>query len=168
MSATVLTYLSLGLAAIAIILGIYTLVAVGQVRRWRKIFSGGSNQENLPENLETIMEVVAQRLELLDRASEQTTITLEAIAKQLDTATQHVGIIRYNGNGDDGGNLSFSAAFLNAHQTGILITSLHGRQNSRIYTKVITAGASEQTLSEEEREALIQAVTNSNTTKQLK
>ena len=160
MSATVLTYISLGVAGIAVILGVYAVIAVGQVRKWRKIFSPGNEEESLPENLEDIMEKVGKRLELLDEASEQTTLTLEAIARQLNTATQHVGIIRYNGNGDDGGNLSFSAAFLDAHQTGIIITSLHGRQNSRIYAKVIMNGASEQTLSEQEREALIHALTN--------
>ena len=155
MSATILAYIGLGVAGIALILGIYAIISVGQVRKWRKIFSVASE----PENIEEVMEQVAKRLEQLDEASEQTTITLEAIAKQLNTATQHVGIVRYNGNGDDGGNLSFSAALLDAHQSGIVITSLHGRANSRIYAKVIMNGASEQTLSEEEREALIQALT---------
>ena len=158
MSATILAYIGLGVAGIALILGIYAIISVGQVRKWRKIFSGASE----PETLEEVMEQVAKRLEQLHEASEQTTITLEAIAKQLNTATQHVGIVRYNGNGDDGGNLSFSAALLDAHQSGIVITSLHGRANSRIYAKVIMNGASEQTLSEEEREALIQALTNNN------
>jgi hypothetical protein len=160
MSPTILAYISVGTAGIALILAIYAIVAVGQVRKWRKIFSGTNSQENSPADLEEVIEQIAQRLSILDQASEQTTFTLEALATQLNTATQHVGVVRYNGNGDDGGNLSFSAAFLDAHQTGIVITSLHGRANSRIYAKVITSGASEQTLSEEEREALIQAVTH--------
>lgn len=159
MSATVLTYLSLGVAGIALILAIFAVISSGQVRKWRKVFSGGNEGENLPENLEDIIEKIAQRLKLHDEFSEQTSSTLEAINNQLNTATQHVGIIRYNGNGDDGGNLSFSAALLDAHQSGIIITSLHGRQNSRIYAKIVVAGTSEQTLSEEERDALIQALT---------
>lgn len=145
---------------IALILGIYAVAASGQSRKLRQIFSGGNEGENLPENLEDIIEKIAQRLKLIDDTNEKTALSLEAIVKQLNTATQHVGIIRYNGNGDDGGNLSFSAALLNAHQSGIIITSLHGRANSRIYTKVITQGTSEQTLSEEEREAVIQAITH--------
>ncbi len=160
MSPTILTYINLGVAVIALILGIYAVVASGQARKLRQIFSGGNEGENLPENLEDIIEKIAQRLKLIDDANEKTALSLEAIVKQLNTATQHVGIIRYNGNGDDGGNLSFSAALLDAHQSGIIITSLHGRANSRIYTKIITNGTSEQTLSEEEREAVIQALTH--------
>jgi Protein of unknown function (DUF4446) len=156
MSASILDISAMVIAGIALILSIYAVIAVGQVRKWRKYFSSDSE----PENLEDIIETIAQRLELLDKADDRTVSTLEAIAKQLNTATQHVGILRYNGNGDDGGNLSFSAAMLDGAQSGIIITSLHGRQNSRIYAKVITRGASEQTLSEEEREALIQALTN--------
>ena len=159
MSPTVLTYISLGVAVIALVFGIYAVIASGQTRKWRKIFSG-NDPDDIPNNLEDIVEKIAQRLKLIDEANDKTALSLEAISKQLNTATQHVGIIRYNGNGDDGGNLSFSAALLDAHQSGIIITSLHGRANSRIYAKIITNGTSEQTLSEEEREALIQAVTH--------
>ncbi len=159
MSPTVLTYISLGVAVIALVFGIYAVIASGQTRKWRKIFSG-SDPDDIPNNLEDIVEKIAQRLKLIDEDNDKTALSLEAISKQLNTATQHVGIIRYNGNGDDGGNLSFSAALLDAHQSGIIITSLHGRANSRIYAKIITNGTSEQTLSEEEREALIQAVTH--------
>lgn len=161
MSATLLSYIGLGIAGISLILGIYSIFAVGQVRKWRKIFSGNASKaETLPENLEEVMTQVAKRLEQLDEASLQTAASIEAITAQLATATQHVGLIRYNGNGDDGGNLSFSVALLDAHQSGVVITSLHGRSNSRIYAKLIANGASEQTLSEEEREALIQALTH--------
>ncbi len=159
MSATVLTYISLGIALIALIIALYAIISAGPVRRWRKIFSGGKDGEELPENLEAIIEKIAQRLEILDGDSTKTHVALEAIAKQLSTATQHVGLMRYNGNGDDGGNLSFSLALLDEHQNGIIITSLHGRQNNRIYAKIVTNGASEQTLSDEERDALIHAVT---------
>ncbi len=116
-------------------------------------------KENQPENLEEVVEHIIAKLTQLDDHAAKTSATLENISDQLNTATQHVAIIRYNSNGDDGGNLSFSAAFLDAHQSGIVLTSLHGRQNNRIYAKVITSGASESTLSEEEREALINALT---------
>lgn len=156
MSTTFLTYISLAASILALILGIYAVIATGKIRAWRRIFGG----ENEPENLEEIIEQLVGKLKQLETDGENVSSTLEAVANQLNKATQHVGIIRYNGNGDDGGNLSFSAAMLDAHQTGIVITSLHGRQQNRIYAKVITAGASENTLSDEEREALIQALTH--------
>lgn len=156
MSATVLTYISLAVSILALILGIYAIVTTGKSRAWRKFF----NSQNEPENFDDVIDQLVGKLELLETNGNSTAVTLESVANQLNKATQHVGIVRYNGTGDDGGNLSFSAALLDAHQTGIVITSLHGRQQNRIYAKVITSGASENTLSEEEREALMQALTN--------
>lgn len=158
MSDTVLVYISLAASGIALISGIFAIISSRQVRKWRQYFDA----ENQPENLEEIIEQIAGKLKKFDAHAEQTNATLEALAKQLNTATQNVGIIRYNGNGDDGGNLSFSLALLDAHQSGIILTSLHGRQNNRIYAKAIINGASESTLSEEEKEALIQALTKKN------
>lgn len=156
MSPTILTYISLGVGILALIVAIYSIISTGKIRTWRQFFGGAHD----PENLEDIIEQLVEKLKELEANGATTASTLETVANQLNKATQHVGIVRYNGNGDDGGNLSFSAAMLNAHQTGIVITSLHGRQHNRIYAKVITAGASENTLSDEEREALIQALTN--------
>jgi hypothetical protein len=156
MSDAVLIYISLGASGIALILSIFSAISSGQLRAWKRYFRA----DNHPENLEEIVEQITNKLRKLDDDSDRTKLTLESLANQLNTATQHVGIVRYNGNGDDGGNLSFSAAFLDAHQSGIVLTSLHGRQQNRIYAKVVTDGASINTLSEEEREALIQAITN--------
>jgi len=158
MSVAVLTNISLVASILALILGFYAVFATGKIRAWRRFF--GSSNDSVPENLEDIIEQLVNKLKVLEAAGADTAQTLEATTNQLAKAIQHVGIVRYNGNGDDGGNLSFSVALLDAHQTGIIITSLHGRQQNRIYAKAVTAGASENTLSGEEREALILALTN--------
>lgn len=155
MSTTILVYSALGISILGLILAIIAFLSAGKIRAWRKFF--GSDHE--PENLEEIIEQLVAKLKQLEANGKQTEQTLEAITAQLATATQHVAVVRYNSNGDDGGNLSFSAALLDAHQTGIVITSLHGRQQNRIYAKVVSEGVSESTLSEEEKEVLIQALT---------
>jgi hypothetical protein len=74
-------------------------------------------------------------------------------------SVQKIGIVRFNPFADGGGNFSFSIALLNAHNTGVVLTSMHGREQNRIYTKKITDGASESVLTEEEKEAVVSAVT---------
>jgi TATA-binding protein-associated factor Taf7 len=155
MSTNTLVYFALASSGIALFLGVYSAIASGQLKTLRKYF----RKENQPENLDEIVEQIIEKLTQLDDHAKATSENLDALTKQLSTATQHVGLIRYNSNGDDGGNLSFSAAILDAHQSGIVLTSLHGRQNNRIYAKVITEGVSESTLSEEEQEAIINALT---------
>lgn len=155
MSTTILVYAALATGILSLIIAILAFLSAGKIRAWRKFF--GSDHE--PENLEEIIEQLVAKLKQLEANGKQTQETLEQVTAQLATATQHVSVVRYNGNGDDGGNLSFSAALLDAHQTGIVITSLHGRQQNRIYAKVVTQGVSESTLSDEEKEVLIQALT---------
>jgi uncharacterized protein YlxW (UPF0749 family) len=156
MSTSILIYIALSASILSLILAIYAVVASGKVRAWRKFFGTKST----PESLEDIIEQLVDKLKQLELNGQKTETTLEAALNQLSKATQHVAVVRYNSNGDDGGNLSFSAALLDAHQTGIVITSLHGRQQNRIYAKEVTNGTSESTLSEEERDVLISALTN--------
>lgn len=59
---------------------------------------------------------------------------------------------------DMGSDLSFSVALLNDKNTGILITSIYGRDENRIYLKPVVEGVSKYTLSPEELEVLKKAI----------
>lgn len=144
------------LGGIAVILSIIALFFSGKARAWHRHF----RNEEQPENLEQIIETIAAKIKGLEQHQGEMQTQLAQQGSILATAIQHVGLIRFDSGADDGGNLSFSAAFLDAHQSGILITSLHGRQHNRVYTKAVRQGKSEQILSEEEKEAIIQAITN--------
>lgn len=148
-------YLCLGIAGLALLFSVYSIFAVRKATSWKSFF----NKTDLePENLEDMIEQIVAKIKELDADTIKAFQMLEATTAQLQLATQNVGLVRYNSNGDDGGNLSFSTALLDANQSGILITSLHGRQHNRIYAKIISNGTSESTLSEEEKEALVQAI----------
>jgi hypothetical protein len=67
---------------------------------------------------------------------------------------QKVGVVRYSPFNDGGGNYSFSLALLNAHDSGVVITNMYGRQQSRVYTKRLEKGKSELPLTEEEMRAV--------------
>jgi hypothetical protein len=70
---------------------------------------------------------------------------------------QKIGFMRFNPFDDAGGNISFVLALLNAHNDGVVISSLHGREGTRVYSKVIKGGESESKLTAEEVEAVQQA-----------
>jgi hypothetical protein len=156
MNSQLLEIAGLATGITAIIMSIIAIYFSGKARTWNKYFRA----EEQPENLENIIDKVASKIKNLEDAQAFTESLLEKRGEQLDKATQHVGLVRFDSGADDGGNLSFTAAFLNAHQTGLVITSLHGRQHNRVYSKNIVKGRSDNTLSEEEKEAVIQALTN--------
>ncbi len=83
---------------------------------------------------------------------------IEKIEKESDFYFQKAGLVKFNPFAELGGDQSFSLALLDDNNQGIVITSLHGRQATRIYTKVI--GDGKVKLSEEEKKAVKQASKN--------
>ena len=77
----------------------------------------------------------------------------------------YVGIVRYDAFEDVGGEQSFSAALLDSNKDGIVISSLYGRHDSRLYAKAVSGGKGERELSEEEMRAVDEAVAGSSKTR---
>ena len=94
------------------------------------------NPANVPADLEGLRgEVQALRVESTD-------------------ALRHLAVVRYDAFGDMGGHLSWSLALLDDSGHGVVLTSIHGRSDSRSYAKSVSAWSCEQQLSPEEQEAI--------------
>jgi len=111
---------------------------------------GGSLEAVLEAHLLRVRDV-ADGLKDLERR----TLTLET---RLPTAVQQVGLVRYNPFEDTGSNQSFALALLDGDGDGVVISSLHSRQATRLYVKPVVAGTADRTMSDEETEAIHQAV----------
>jgi hypothetical protein len=96
-----------------------------------------------------------QRLEAAVRSLNATDRRQEAL---IEGAVRRVGLIRYDAFEDVGGRLSFSCALLDEHGTGVVVTSINGRQDTRVYAKPVTNATSSYNLSIEEEEAIRQAL----------
>lgn len=70
---------------------------------------------------------------------------------------QKIGLTRFNPFRELGGDHSFSLAILDAEDSGIIITSLHTRDRTRVYMKDIKKGKSSSELSVDEEKALSSA-----------
>jgi len=79
------------------------------------------------------------------------------LAAELDHCVKRVGIVRFNAFDDVGGEQSFALALLNAKRDGVVVSSLYGRQDARLYAKSIVKGEGERPLSDEERRAVDKA-----------
>lgn len=71
---------------------------------------------------------------------------------------QRLEMYRYNPYNDTGGDQSFSVAILDGVGNGVVMTSLHTRAGTRIYTKPIQTGKSEIKLSKEEELVVTRAM----------
>jgi uncharacterized protein YlxW (UPF0749 family) len=79
---------------------------------------------------------------------------VQALRAEVSDALRHLAVVRYDAFGDMGGQLSWSAAVLDDHGNGLVLTSIHGRSESRTYAKNVAEWVSDQTLSPEEDEAI--------------
>jgi hypothetical protein len=68
-----------------------------------------------------------------------------------------IGVVRYDAYEDIGGELSFTAALLDEHGDGIVLTSITGRTGGRTFLKSVTDGVGSQLLSDEEVAAIASA-----------
>ncbi len=99
------------------------------------------------------------------RRERKTEIDLQKIFKKLKTldeialkSIQKVGIVRFNPFEGIGGNQSFSIALLDQKDAGVVISSYHSKDTTRVYAKPIKNGESEYPLSKEEEEAIKRAI----------
>lgn len=90
---------------------------------------------------------------------------IEAFHATIDARTrrsiQHIGLVRFNPFEDTGSDQSFAIALLDDARDGVVISSLHGRSNTRVFAKPVSGGVSAHTLSDEETQAIRTAVEGS-------
>ena len=73
---------------------------------------------------------------------------------------QRLGFLRFNPFTDTGGNQSFILSLLDENGTGVVISSLHSRENTRVYAKQIENGhCPDQVLSKEEQQVIKESLT---------
>ena len=74
--------------------------------------------------------------------------------QRLDGAIAYRSLVRYDAYGEMSGRQSTSIALLDANRSGIVLSSIHHRDQARMYAKQVRAGRGELELSPEEEEAV--------------
>jgi Protein of unknown function (DUF4446) len=147
---SVLVLVSLGLALLAVIL---LLPAALRDRAGRS-----RSQIPLDKRLEILIDAQGKAIRRLEGAVRQLALGERHLGQLAEEAVRHVGMVRFDAFEDMGGRLSFSAALLDGHGDGVVITSINGRQDTRCYAKQVRGGASAHNLSDEERQAIRDAL----------
>ncbi len=141
---------SLILSIVALALAAVGLVASRGIQRLKREFFAGKNAGNL----EDFIIKQNQKINELTGSSEFLEAKIRDLQEVQKVSIQKIGVIRYNPFKDDGGNLSFSLALLDGRNNGLVVTSMHGRDQNRVYAKPIKNGVSDFTLTAEEQQAL--------------
>lgn len=138
-----------GAAVVGLITAVSAHVRVGRLRRGFAALDGRGKETVLDAVRRSGDETAAMRGELDAMRGE-----LRATRGDVADALRHVAVVRYDAFGDMGGRLSFTVALLDDASDGVVLTSIHGRSESRTYAKGVKSGSSEQSLSPEEQQAI--------------
>jgi hypothetical protein len=152
------------LGAIVVVLAVAVIVlavaVVALLRRTARIdrriasLTQGGDGTSLESTLHSNLQKVGTLARSVDELASRSAM-LERVQRR---AIQRVALVRYNPFEDTGGNQSFALALLDQHGDGLVISSLHARAGTRVYGKAIAGGKSEAALSDEEAEALRDAL----------
>ena len=99
-----------------------------------------------------------ERIEALEDAERRIHREIREIKDNLKITYQKTGLVKYDAFREMSGALSYSLALLDKENNGVLISSMYSREGCYTYAKEIIKGESKINLSEEEAEALKQAV----------
>ncbi len=143
--------IALGVAVLALI---FAALGAGNRRRPRE--PGGPIR--LDDALRGVLDGQSRKIDRLEQAVRSLNKTDKRQQGLIEGSVQHVGLVRYDAFEDVGGRLSFSCAMLDEHGKGVVLTSINGRQETRVYAKPIAEGQSGYNLSSEEEEAIKQAL----------
>lgn len=135
---------ALALAALAFLLGLWAVLRLRRLGRPRT--PGALTDAALISDAERVDRLARQLADVVGR--------LDATDAQGRRAIQRVGVVRYNPFEDTGSNQSFVLAMLDGKGDGFVLSSLHSRQQTRMFLKAVSGGKAETATSDEESEAI--------------
>ncbi|AHV99721.1 DUF4446 family protein [Paenibacillus sabinae] len=152
-----LQWLIPGLAILLLFILIVVLVQGSKLRSMRRKYDAMMSGTGI-DDLESLLIDLKNQNEMLEENQQAQKAGLEALQLKVKGLQGRVALKRYNAFGERGNDLSFSMAAVDERGNGIIITSLHSRDNSYIYAKPLKEGESQYPLSPEEKEVTTQAL----------
>lgn len=132
---------------------VLTVIVVKSLRNSKALFGGAGSVDLKSILQEHINRVGGVQIKLGDL--EKMLVDLQGKSRRY---ISKVGVVRYNPFDDTGGDQSFVVALMDENCDGVVITSMHGRDRTRMYSKPIKLGAStDYEFSKEEIEAIKKA-----------
>ena len=156
----VVDYLLIGMTAVIVILFITLILLIVQIRKTSKLkkrldkFLLGKDGTSLENDIVALFE----DNKFLKASTEKNKKDIRILYKNMESAFQKIGLVKYDAFNQMGGQLSFCLALLDENNNGFIINSVHSTEGCYSYTKEIKMGESSIPLGKEEEEALAMAM----------
>ena len=145
------------IAIVALAAAIVLAILLRRLRAAQKVVLGADKQDliahaaSLQSQFEALSDYVEDAAARLDRR-------MQTAEDRLDGAVAYRALVRYDAYGEMSGRQSTSIALLDARRSGVVLSSIHHRDQARLYAKQVHQGEAELELSPEETEAVRRAL----------
>jgi hypothetical protein len=151
-----------GAAALALIWLIVLSVKLRRLRTAQRMVLGGANTD-LVGHAATLQKAFVQLRDWVEETATRLDERMVTAEHRIDGCVTYTSLVRYDAYNEMSGRQSSSLALLDAHRTGVVVSSIQHREQARVYVKPVREGGSELELSPEEQEAIEAAVAGSPT-----
>jgi len=141
----------------SVLIGLLLWVAVLTVFLVQSILHYQKLTKNITKkDLKSLLNNILDQLSLHQTNVDQLTHLVDQLTKNSRLHFQKTGFVRFNPFPQTGGDQSFCLSLLDAKDNGFVISSLHSRDHTRVYAKLIQAGKATDDfqLSKEEQKAI--------------
>ena len=152
-AAVIIALVGVVVGVVGVVLGAVAWFKLHRMQRAYDLLSPIEGKENYLDVLARTREEFGELSLDFHELDKRLKVTRADLAKAL----RHVSVVRYDAYGDLAGRYSFSAALLDDSGDGLIITSIHGRSENRLYLKGIAQGRPDIELSPEEEQAVVAA-----------
>ncbi len=153
-----LTWIVTALAGLTIVLlglTVWALLKLSQVRKTLQVLTAGRRAASLEQ---IILDLVEQA-DATDKEIREIYKALDTVHALAHRGVHRVGFVRFNPFQDLGGDQSFALALLDGENNGVVVSSLHTQNLTRVYAKKVKSGQpSQHPFSAEEKQAIEAAV----------
>jgi hypothetical protein len=141
-------------ALAALVVAVVALVRLRRLRADQRVLLGVSPTDDLVEHAAHLEQEFRSLHAYVGDVAARLDGRLGAVEARLDGTIAFRGLVRFDAYNEMSGQQSVAIALLDAEQSGIVMSSIHHRDQARLYVKHVVGGEPEYPLSPEEIEAV--------------
>jgi hypothetical protein len=143
-----------GVAVIALICVAVLARSLRRLRADQRVVLGGKSPQDLVAHVADVDRGFSGLNDYVTDVTARLDERLTTAERRLDGAVAFHGLVRYDAYNEMSGRQSTSIALLDSRGSGIVISSIHHRDQARLYAKQVVDGQAQLELSPEEEEAM--------------
>jgi hypothetical protein len=145
-------------AVLALGLAVRLTLVVRRLRAAQRTVLGDHGEQDLVAHALGLQDAFRSLHAYVEDVAHRLDARLGTAEERLDGTVAYHGLVRYDAMNEMSGRQSMSIALLDARRCGVVLSSIHHRDQARLYAKLVRDGRGELELAPEEADAVRQAL----------